>query len=202
MIDNTILIDQSYFLQDNSEVKSPEEKAEDFMKEFIKSKKDSKLLKELSIEDSSKILSEFLFESLNLYSLDPNELPTGEKLDIFIINSFVEKEDNKEEKQEDKQEEKEEGEGQEEISRGPEEVEDSMDEKGETEKVEERGDEDSRGSEGSGGDGDDNNEDGEPFSGNENEGGGTNNSGTPTEIQDGGSVTIRRSSSGSSNRFF
>ena len=41
MIDTTILIDQSYFLQDNENVKTPEEKAQDFIKEFTKATKQS-----------------------------------------------------------------------------------------------------------------------------------------------------------------
>lgn len=87
MIDTTtILIDQSYFLQDNENIKSPEEKAQDFMQEFIKSGRDSELLDSLSDKDKDEVLCEFLFISLENFNEDSSDLPTKLKLDKYISN--------------------------------------------------------------------------------------------------------------------
>lgn len=87
MIDTTILIDQSYFLQDNENVKTPEEKAQDFIKEFTKATKESELLNSLFIEDQDEVLSEFLFKCLEDYSVDTSDLPSKQKLDNYIFQS-------------------------------------------------------------------------------------------------------------------
>ena len=87
MIDTTILIDQSYFLQDNENIKTPEEKAQDFMQEFTKATKESELLKTLPEEEQDGVLSEFLFKCLEDYSKDISDLPSKQKLDNYIYSS-------------------------------------------------------------------------------------------------------------------
>ena len=89
MIDTTILIDQSYFLQDNENVKTPEEKAQDFIKEFTKATKESELLKILPEESQDKVLSEFLFKCLEHYSVDTSDLPSKQKLDNYILSNSL-----------------------------------------------------------------------------------------------------------------
>lgn len=176
MIDTTILIDQSYFLQDNENVKTPEEKAQDFIKEFTKATKESELLNSLPEETKDEVLSEFLFISLSLYQTDTSQLPTKEKLDRFILRGGLNM----------NQEEIEEAEIEIEIPQGPEEVDEDFEDDFEN----------------SGDSGDS----GEPInlegSSDGNDGVTRITVENPREIQDGESITIRRDRSNTTNRFF
>ena len=181
MIDTTILIDQSYFLQDNENVKTPEEKAQDFIKEFTKAAKESELLNSLPVKDQDEVLSEFLFKCLEDYSGNTFDLPTKQKLDNYISSSRLS--DNPEE-----------GEGEGEVnleSQGPEVGE------GDFEELEELEDDENSGDSGNSG---------EPVN---LEGFSAGSDGVdritvenPREIQDGESITIRRDRSNTTNRFF
>lgn len=180
MINTTILIDQSYFLQDNENVKTPEEKAQDFIKEFTKATKESELLNSLFEEEQDGVLSEFLFECLEDYSVDTSDLPSKQKLDNYIYSSRLS--DTVEEPKE------------REVnleSQGPEVGE------GDFEELEELEDDENSGDSGNSG---------EPVN---LEGFSIGNGGgdritveNPREIQDGESITIRRERSNGSNRFF
>lgn len=179
MIDTTILIDQSYFLQDNENVKTPEEKAKDFIKEFTKATKESELLNSLFVEDQDEVLSEFLFKCLEDYSVDTSDLPSRQKLDNYIFSSRLS--DTAEEEGEGEA-----GEGEANLEpQGPE-----VDE-GELEDYESSGD---------------SGDSGEPVNLEESSAG---NNGVdritvenPREIQDGENITIRRERSNTTNRFF
>lgn len=182
MIDTTILIDQSYFLQDNENVKTPEEKAQDFIKEFTKATKQSELLRILPEEEQEGILSEFLFKCLEDYSGDTSDLPSKQKLDHYIlINSLS---DNSEESGEEKEEEPTEGEASLEPQ-GPEVGE------GELEELESSGDSGDSG----------NSVNFEGYSAGS-DGIDRITVENPREIQDGENITIRRDRSNIPNRFF
>ena len=183
MIDTTILIDQSYFLQDNENVKTPEEKAQDFIKEFTKTTKESELLKTLPEEEQDGVLSEFLFKCLEDYSKDISDLPSKQKLDNYIYSS----------RYSDTVEEGEEG-GSEEASlepQGPE-----VDE-GDFEELEDLEDYESSGDSGDSG----NSVNFEGFSAGS-DGIDRITVENPREIQDGENITIRRDRSNIPNRFF
>lgn len=195
MTDITILIDQSYFIQNNPETKSVEERTQEFMEKFLEAKNKSLMLRTLSTEDKNDILPKFLFESLYLNTSDPNEFPTAKKLDDFILNSIKKELDSKEEEAVN-----EEGREQE-LPQGPEEVEGSL-------KEEERGEEEEKfeGTTLNPGNGENNEED---ENNNENERspaeieeGNTRRLNSSVEIQDGESTTIRRDPSSPVNRFF
>lgn len=184
MIDTTILIDQSYFLQNDENVKTPEEKAQDFIKEFTKATKESELLKTLPEEEQDEVLSEFLFKCLEHYSVDTSDLPSRQKLDNYIYSSRL-------------NDTVEEGEGEE---GGSAEVEANLEPQGpevgegDFEELEELEDDENSG------------DSGEPVN---LEGFSTGNGGVdritvenPREIQDGESITIRRDRSNIPNRFF
>lgn len=186
MIDTTILIDQSYFLQDNENVKTPEEKAQDFIKEFTKAAKESELLKTLPEEEQDGVLSEFLFKCLEHYSVDTSDLPSRQKLDNYIyssrLNDTVEEEGEGEEG------------GSEEASlepQGPE-----VDE-GDFEELEDLEDYESSGDSGDSG----NSVNFEGFSAGS-DGIDRITVENPREIQDGENITIRRDRSNIPNRFF
>ena len=184
MIDTTILIDQSYFLQDNENVKTPEEKAKDFIKEFTKATKQSELLKSFFEEEQHEILSEFLFKCLEDYSKDTSDLPTKQKLDNYISSSRY---------SDTVEEEGEEGESKEASlePQGPE-----VDE-GDFEDFEDLEDYESSGDSGDSG----NSVNFEGFSAGS---GGVDRITVenPREIQDGENITIRRERSNTTNRFF
>ena len=195
MTDITILIDQSYFIQNNPETKSVEERSQEFMEKFLEAKNKSLILRTLSTEDKNEILPKFLFESLYLNTSDPNEFPTAKKLNNFIINSIKKELDSKEEEVAPNEERKEQ-----ELPQGPEEVKDSLEEgeRGE-------GEEEFEGTINSGNGGND----GEDENNNENERspaeieeGNTRRLDNSVEIQDGENTTIRRDPSGPVNRFF
>ena len=195
MTNITILIDQSYFIQNNPETKSVEERSQEFMEKFLEAKNKSLILRTLSTEDKNEILPKFLFESLYLNTSDPNEFPTAKKLNNFIINSIKKELDSKEEEVAPNEERKEQ-----ELPQGPEEVKDSLEEgeRGE-------GEEEFEGTINSGNGGND----GEDENNNENERspaeieeGNTRRLDNSVEIQDGESTTIRRNPSGPVNRFF
>ena len=178
MTDITILIDQSYFIQNNPETKSVEERSQEFMEKFLEAKNNSFMLRTRSTEDKNEILPKFLFESLYLNTSDPNEFPTAKKFDDFIINHIKKELDIREE-----------------------EVEGSL-------KEEERGEEEEEfesttinsGNEGNNReDGDDNENERSPA---EIEEGNTRRLDSSVEIQDGENTTIRRDSSRPVNRFF
>lgn len=184
MIDTTILIDQSYFLQNDENVKTPEEKAQDFIKEFTKATKESELLKTLPEEEQDEVLSEFLFKCLEHYSVDTSDLPSRQKLDNYIYSSRL-------------NDTVEEGEGEE---GGSAEVEANLEPQGpevgegDFEELEELEDDENSG------------DSGEPVNLEESS---TGNDGVdritvenPKEIQDGESITIRRDRSNIPNRFF
>lgn len=184
MIDTTILIDQSYFLQNDENVKTPEEKAQDFIKEFTKATKESELLKTLPEEEQDEVLSEFLFKCLEHYSVDTSDLPSRQKLDNYIYSSRL-------------NDTVEEGEGEE---GGSAEVEANLEPQGpevgegDFEELEELEDDENSG------------DSGEPVNLEESS---TGNGGVdritvenPREIQDGESITIRRDRSNIPNRFF
>ena len=184
MIDTTILIDQSYFLQNDENVKTPEEKAQDFIKEFTKATKESELLKTLPEEEQDEVLSEFLFKCLEHYSVDTSNLPSRQKLDNYIYSSRL-------------NDTVEEGEGEE---GGSAEVEANLEPQGpevgegDFEELEELEDDENSG------------DSGEPVNLEESS---TGNDGVdritvenPKEIQDGESITIRRDRSNIPNRFF
>ena len=186
MIDTTILIDQSYFLQDNENIKTPEEKAKDFIKEFTKATKESELLNSLFIEDQDEVLSEFLFKCLEDYSIDTSNLPSKQKLDNYIFQSRL-SHTVEEEKVE------------EETKEGEVNLESQGLEVGEEDFEELEELEDDENSEDSG-------NSGEPVNLEESS---TGNGGVdritvenPREIQDGESITIRRDRSNIPNRFF
>ena len=81
-VENIILIDQSYFLE-NSEEQSPEEKAKDFIKSFLEAKEGSYEYSIISFDKKAETISEFLFESLQK-SNSSGEMPTSRDLDKFI----------------------------------------------------------------------------------------------------------------------
>ena len=81
-VENIILIDQSYFLE-NSEEQSPEEKAKDFIKSFLEAKESSYEYAMLPFDKKVETISEFLFESLQK-SNSSGEMPTSRDLDKFI----------------------------------------------------------------------------------------------------------------------
>lgn len=199
MTDITILIDQSYFIQNNPETKSVEERTQEFMEKFLEAKNKSLMLGIIPTEDKNEILPKFLFESLYLNTSDPNEFPTANKLDNFILNYIKKDLDIREEEvagavdQEERVQE---------LPQGPEEVEDSLEEgeRGE----EEEGFESTTINSGNGGnDGEDGDDDDEnKRSPAEIEEGNTRRLDSSVEIQDGESITIRRDPSGPVNRFF
>ena len=181
MIDTTILIDQSYFLQDNENVKTPEEKAQDFIKEFTKTTKESELLKTLPEEEQDGVLSEFLFKCLEDYSKDISDLPSKQKLNNYIYSSRLN----------DTVEEEEEGEEASLEPQGPE-----VDE-GDFEELEDLEDYESSGDSGDSG----NSVNFEGFSAGS-DGIDRITVENPREIQDGENITIRRDRSNIPNRFF
>ena len=188
MINTTILIDQSYFLQDNENIKTPEEKAQDFMQEFVKASRDSQLLRILPEEEQERTLSEFLFKCLEDYSGNTSDLPSKQKLDHYILSNSLS--DNSEESGEEKKEEPTEGE----ASLEPQDPEVG---EGELEELEELEDDENSGDSGNSG---------EPVN---LEGFSAGSDGVdritvenPREIQDGESITIRRDPSAPTNRFF
>ena len=85
-VENIILIDQSYFLE-NSEEQTPEEKAKDFMKSFLEAKDNSYEYSIIPFDKKAETISEFLFESLQK-SNSSGEMPTSLYLDRFIHEKF------------------------------------------------------------------------------------------------------------------
>ena len=195
MTDITILIDQSYFIQNNPETKSVEERSQEFMEKFLEAKNKSLMLRTLSTKDRNEILPKFLFESLYLNTFDPNEFPIAKKLDNFIINSIKKELDSKEEEVAPNEERKEQ-----ELPQGPEEVKDSLEEGERGEGEEEFEGTINPGNEGNNGEDENNNEN--ERSPAEIEEGNTRRLDSSVEIQDGESTTIRRDPSGPVNRFF
>lgn len=180
MIDTTILIDQSYFLQDNENIKTPEEKAQDFMQEFVKASRDSQLLDSLSEKDRDEALSGFLFMSLGDYTADSSDLPTRLKLDKYILNNIL----SSPEEETEVEVETESPQGSEESEGGEEDSEDSESYENSENPV-------------------------NPENSVNLEGLSSGNEGierltveNPKEIQDGESITIRRDPSAPTNRFF
>ena len=85
-VENIILIDQSYFLE-NSEEQTPEEKAKDFMKSFLEAKEGSYEYSIIPFDKKGETISEFLFESLQKAN-SSGEMPTSLDLDRFILEKF------------------------------------------------------------------------------------------------------------------